>query len=496
MTSRHNINETAATDIQFVLSECARLHEITSRMTPQEFLKVLSNPDFDASLPLPNGHKLRCGVEALRRLYRLATNALRESDAAGTVEPEKVSRALNRLFVQRFIEEQQPPDVARVEMVLAAAVEEAKRTRSDATHFVPCRLMMFAKDPTSFSVGPVTFRACESFHELMGPRYAAYVESSDLPQQRELCGQLLTQARHYYDGFGWVGEVRILSCDPETSKKRALLAATAALDILHLLFGAYHTNRMMVGGPRLADDRRAHLHLDDGGPLHVTCSSSSTSAVGFRDGWDKIFERDDFAFLLCAASKAIEPLVNASVQRPLGIRFIDAAAWFGDAVREQSDAARVVKASNALEHLLTTGERHGITKRLSHRVAAVCYDPDAEESFDDIAQQFVDAYELRSDLVHGSLSPFDPGVEERCWLSMRLTERALCSALGFFEHQGLLDRSLTNEELAAEFGALISWAKNIDAARKERRLQKTQHAQEATPEEARVTTGGPESNDS
>jgi len=471
MTSQQNINETAVADIEFVISECARLHEIVSRLTPKEFLKQPRNLDFDASLALSNGRELYCGIEALRRLYRLATNALRESDAAGTVEPEKVNRALQGLVVQRFIEERHAPDDAQVRNVLAAAVGEAKLARSDATHFVPCRLM-FVKDPTTFNVGPVTFPTSVSFHELMGLRYTAYVESSDMPGQRELCGQLLGQARHYYDGFGWVGEVRILNCDPKTSKKRAHLAVTAALDILHLLFGTYHTNRMMVGGPRLADDRRAHLHLDDKGSLDVSCSSSATSAVGFQGGWEKLFNRDDFAFLLRAANKAIEPLVNPSVQRPLGIRFVDAAAWFGDAVREQSDAARVVKASNALEHLLTTGERRGITKRLSQRAAAVCYDPHVEESFDEIVQQFVDAYQLRSDLVHGSLSPFDPGVEERCGLSMRLTERALCSALGFFETRGLLDRSLTNEELAAEFESLIRWAKGIDAANSERQQRK------------------------
>lgn len=461
MTLQQNINDAAVADIAFVLSECARLHELTRGMKPNEFVKQLSGLDLSASLTLPDGRTIFCGIEALRRLHGLAMDALRESDASGTVDPEKVYRALERLVVQRFIWEQQPPDGASVGLALSTAIEEAKQARSNASHYVPCRLM-FVKDPTTFTVGPVTFRATESFHEFMGPRYGAYIESSDSPQQRELCTRLLAQAQHYYDGFGWVGEVRILNCDPATSKKRALLAVTAALDILHLLFGSYHTNRMMVGGPRLADDRRAHLHLDDKGSLDVSCSSSATSAVGFQGGWEKLFNRDDFAFLLHAAGKAIQPLINPSVQCPLGIRFVDAAAWFGDAVREQSDAARVVKASNALEHLLTTGERRGITKRLSERAGAVCYDPHGEESFDDIARQFVDAYQLRSDLVHGSLSPFDPGVEERCGLSMRLTERALCSALGFFETRGLLDRSLTNEQLAAEFAHLIRWAKDSE----------------------------------
>jgi hypothetical protein len=214
-------------------------------------------------------------------LHRLATAALRESDAAGTIESHGVCRAFESIVVQRFLEEQQNPDDAAVANALSAALEKANLTRSDSSHFVPCQLM-FVKDPSVFAVGPVTFRARASFHEIMEPHYAAYIESSDSPEQRELCQLLLTDAKHYYDGFGWIGEVRILNCDPNTSKKRAIFAVTAALDVLHLLFGSYHTNRMMVGGPRLAEDRRAHFHLDSDGSLDVSCSSSSTSAVGFR----------------------------------------------------------------------------------------------------------------------------------------------------------------------------------------------------------------------
>jgi hypothetical protein len=90
-----------------------------------------------------------------------------------------------------------------------------------------------------------------------------------------------------------------------------------------------------------------------------------------------------------------------------------------------------------------------------------------------LAGRFAAAYQLRSDLVRGSLSPFDPEVEERCGLSMQLAERVLCSALGFFESQGLFDRSLTNTELAVGFDRLTGWTKSIDAGRREPLPQET-----------------------
>lgn len=462
MTSEQSLKDAAVADIEFVLAECVRLHELTRHLEPRELIKYLSETNLSGYLPRPDGSEILCGMDAIRRLRNLATRALKESDAAGTVEAEKVYAALKRRIVPYFLEKDGKPPAGDVESLLFAAIDEAKSARSDATHYVPCRLM-FVKKPTEFAVRPITFRTTASFHELMAARYAAYVESGSSPEQRDLCARLLAQAKHYYDGFGWVGEVRIIGCDPETSKQRGLLAVTAALDILHLLFGAYHTGRMAVGGPRLAEDYRAHLHLDAHNVLDVSCSSNSTSAVGFQDGWDRLFEREDLAFLLHTASKAIEPLVDPAIQRPLGVRFVDAASWFGDAVREQSQAARIVKASNALEHLLTTGERTGITKRLKERAAAVCYDPEGTETFDEIASQFGWTYKLRSDLVHGSLSPFDPEVEGSCGQVLRLVQMALCGALGFFQSRGLLDGPFLNEEVANEFSHLIRWAKEMSA---------------------------------
>jgi hypothetical protein len=459
-TAPQNLTEIANATIGFVLSECLRFDEITKNKNPNEWIEEISRVDLASDLLLTNGRHIMCGKEALVRLYRLATLALRDSDAVGTVEAERVYKALKRLVTLWFIEEQRPHDAAQSEPVLEAALAEARAARLDRTHFVPCRLM-FAKTPVAFQIGPVKFQTVASFHEAMQTHYAAYSASEDAPEKQEICELLLSDARHYYDGFGWVAEVRILNCDPATSKKRALLAVTAALDVIHLLFAAYHTSRMTVGGPRMPNDRRAHIHLDDNGSFDVSCSSASTSAVGFEAGWETFLERPDVASLLQIANKTLEPLVNPSVQRPLAIRLVDAAAWFGDAVREQSDAARIVKASNALEHVLTTGERRGLTKLITQRAAAVCFAVHGEGSFKELLEQFQDFYRLRSDLVHGSLSPFDPEVEERCSLSLQLAGNALCSAFLFFQSQKLLEQSETNEQLAKTFKQLVSWAESV-----------------------------------
>jgi hypothetical protein len=61
------------------------------------------------------------------------------------------------------------------------------------------------------------------------------------------------------------------------------LAVTAALNFIHVIFGAYYTDRMAVGGPRMANDNRAHIVMDEKGAIDISCSGSPTSAVGFHE---------------------------------------------------------------------------------------------------------------------------------------------------------------------------------------------------------------------
>jgi len=134
-------NDATDADIEFVLSECVRFHQLLSAMTPADFLQRLSSADSSAYFTLSNGRQIICGVKALQRLHNLATLTLRRSDASGTVEPDRVYRSLKQMVALRFIEQQFPAYIPEVERVLIAAVEEAKQSRSDAVHFIPCRLI-------------------------------------------------------------------------------------------------------------------------------------------------------------------------------------------------------------------------------------------------------------------------------------------------------------------------------------------------------------------
>jgi hypothetical protein len=447
-----------------VLAECVRIYDLLRETKPADF-KHLPRKDMGGSLPDPSGSgDMICGLEAERRVWGLAQQALEQSDAVGTLETKRVYRALSQIIVDRFVKEQMPVDTRQVDKALSAAVRAAKHDRQDIVHFIPCRLM-YAGKPNSFEIGPVPFQTRSTFNEGMATHFESYVRNDSEPFRIELNKGLLADARHYYDGFTWVAKVKVLNCDEETSGKRAELAVLGAVNVLHILFGSYHTERMYVAGPRMADDRRACLILDSSGELHVSVSSSATSAVGFQEGWDTLLKDEGAAFALRGAAKALESFVNPAIKRPMGMRLADAAAWFGDAVREASPAAQIVKGVTGLEALVMTDEQKEIASTLSARAAAIAYHPQENKSFLALESELGEAYDKRSQLVHGSLSPFDPEVDEYAPACLHLVEQVICAGLILFESQGLLETPATTKELGRGFDKIVEWAKAHSANR-------------------------------
>lgn len=447
-------------DLEFVLTECVRIQKITATGKPADWLKQISKNDMLCYFQRHDGHGMVfCGAKAHFRLKKLATTALRNSDALGTVQPDKVFNALRKLVAERFVFGDQDVNSQTVEKTMAAAVKEAKKGRSNTTHFIPCRLM-YAKEPDTFKVGPVTFKTLAAFKKNMGPLYEAYLAKQSPPEPPGANDPyFLKEAQHYYDGFTWIAEVEVLKCDDVISKERATLAVTAAVDILHIIFGAYYTERMVVAGPRMENDNRAHMTLGKGAGLHVSLSSAATSAVGFGEDWGKFLERPGIVFQLQAAGKIIEPIVDPEISRPLGLKIADAAAWFGLAVREETAASRIVKAITALERLVLTDEKDELAETISQRAAAICCDAGPEIAFDELAGQLKKAYDLRSRLVHGSLSPFDPEVQQNVDSCLMLCEKVLGAALGFFHFHKLFDNPISNKKLSAGFSKLVAHVK-------------------------------------
>ena len=86
---------------------------------------------------------------------------------------------------------------------------------------------MYAGDPDTFAIGSVTFTTVTKFNQQMAAKFDAYVRRDGSPLETEIDEGLLADARHYFDGFTWVGEVKVLNCDAGTSKMRGQLDTSA-----------------------------------------------------------------------------------------------------------------------------------------------------------------------------------------------------------------------------------------------------------------------------
>ena len=169
------------------------------------------------------------------------------------------------------------------------------------------------------------------------------------------------------------------------------------------------------------------------------------------------------------------------MKRPLATRLTDAVGWFGDAVREESPAAQVVKAVTALEALVMTGEREEIAAEVSARAAALCFDPERDSTFEEVNEEMSHAYDMRSRLAHGSLSPFDAEVTQYAPQCLYWAERAVGGALVLFESYGLLDRDLSRKQLKEGMTRLIEAAKQLS----DEKSKASEHTQDGSGGEQR-----------
>ena len=108
-----------------------------------------------------------------------------------------------------------------------------------------------------------------------------------------------------------------------------------------------------------------------------------------------------------------------------------------------------------------TGERIEIASEVSARAAALCFDPERDGTFEEVNKEMLHAYDMRSRLAHGSLSPFDAEVTQYASQCLYWAERAIGGALVLFESHGLLDRDLCGRQLKDGMARLIEAAKQL-----------------------------------
>lgn len=439
-------------DIKFIFAECERLWD---QIQSQGLLSI-SKEDSFCEIPHPsnNSAKMLCGRAASERLIQLSSNIAKQHGLEKKIKPEKFREIFSRIMVNRFLREKRSINTKEVDKVIASSVKQARTNLKNVTYFIPCHLMR-TKDPEALVIGPIKFHNRASIRRVFLDKLRQSTEDKG-HENNKYSRRLLKDALRYYRKFQWVTEVEIKGYDRETSAEIAEQAVTSALDCLHLMLGAEWTDKMQIQGPAIFMDRRAKLYLSDSNELEASLSSSVFGQVNFTDGWSEGLSSPEHINILNLFGVALELAVDPALARPLSQRFLDAAQWFGEASRDKSPSTRVVKYVTALERMVMTEEHDDISRLVSDRVSAFCFDkPEDRETW---RAKVKKTYDLRSKLVHGSISPRSDEVWQGVYVGAQLCEITLLRVLNEFGVDGLKEDKFSSRRLGEWFNNVTTWA--------------------------------------
>ena len=470
--SEQNIN-----DVQFILNQV----EWFLAKPPEELMSYFKEHKLDAlySLAHPKGKgMLICGYEAYQRFNILAERFLSsQKDKAVNVHLPEYAKAIRAEFVRRFIEEPKAVvDRRNVDRMLSSAYRCISKEFDTVIHYIPCSIFR-SNDPAEFEVGPVDFVHKFKFEELYGEKIEAQrailakkhqercqeairsgtpADRGATPAQSEgLANHLVDNLKDFFSRFDWIAVVKIGKCDSYTSRKRALLVVEGALNILKLLLSQRYSDKLGTAYKPSLQTHIATLTRSSDNSLNISVSKRYGGNMP-GDNWGEVISKQGRYFFETAA-RTLDCLIDPERSTHLKQRFLDALAWYGDAVSENSPAAQVVKYVSAIERMTGTGIEHdeqgnerGVTKIVTRR-STIFYHHASDKTYESCKTEISKIYNCRSNLVHGSISPFDESVSEMAYRAEQVARLILLGGLDFFNCLGLDNSDISVKDLKRSY---------------------------------------------
>ena len=328
-------------------------------------------------------------------------------------------------FADIFIAGAQPVTEGAVMKFLNRARELAQAELVEVIHHLPC-VVFYEHDPESFVIGPVTFTLTARFLgdlqteiEKYRRANAAAFAAGLRKRQPELSEEQVTAEaeafadrhvyliRRYYEEFDWVASVQIPAAHAGISQTRAERAVDAALDVLRLFVPTFPERYRRAGAPNTPFETR-ELMTDATGKIISAMRQGGRGAPSLEGWYEGV--KSDAPELWNEFERAVEALTKGDKLDDLTQRLVDALHWFGQAVVDDNPAAALVKYAAGLERLTITGHvAKGLEAMVIRRVAYLNHDR-TDMTPDEIKADVGKLYQMRSDLMHGSISPYDPAV--------------------------------------------------------------------------------------
>lgn len=373
------------------------------------------------------------------RLSAMAHRYLDSSrEGRGRIDLNVFADLIRSEVVGRFVHQARTPDETQLARMLSAALRRAQIDIEDRTFYVPCRLFD-GPEPAPVAVGPVTFHRTAAFR-------AAHADA--IAGDPELAALI----RHEFLPWEWTAEVTVRGCDRTISRERALKTIDSALDMLRLFAGAAESGRLgRAGAPGLLSSATAGLWTDTGGRLHLV--RPDPLGPESDEPWLKRLHEAPGRAWLDRAGRCLAPLVDPALHWPLADRFRQATSWFGEGTAESYRAARILAFVTSIERAVVPGDHAEVWRAVTRR-AAILACQTRGGSLDDWVDKATRIYEIRSQIVHGGVSPFAPQAGALETAAAELACAALHGTLAFYESLGLTRAKYSADRLEKDFRAL------------------------------------------
>lgn len=396
------------------------------------------------------------GRAAYDTIGALAAEAGRRGNITRRTDPNTLRKELTQRLVQMFVTDGDKLTVKSAAALLRDTHLAIGAKFETQIHVLPCHLSTKG-DNEDLRLGPVKFVGRASARRILAPGVLNYRRRDFEEYKRDRV--VIGQAWKFYSGYRWFAAVTVTHSDSRRSEELARRAAISALDCLQLLLGARHSHRMAILGPANHYERSFSLGIAHE-QLRYSVTTSYLGEISLPDGWVKMV-CEDFPIGIERIGVILESVAQADLDRPLSRRFLDAAQWFGEAVRDPSPSTRLIKFVLALERLVLTGEAFGLTEIVSSRVAALCVNLDNRDP-QQLKSEFKAVYDVRSRLAHGGISPNDPRVPAMLGLAADFAQDAMLRCLHVWTAEEFELAHLSRTKAKAWFEELVSLVFSAD----------------------------------
>lgn len=419
------------------------------------------------------------GADGAKRIIAIAKRFLsNQGDKRRAIDLEKFSTAVGAGIAETFCNLKSEASDRNISKMLARTLKRMCGIFKDRVHYFPCSIFLTG-DKRMLQVGPVRFLSTDDFwstyqdqikhdadllarehwEECQAREHRGGDEAASLEVQQKHARRMVVGLKRHFDQYLWIGVVEVPACDESVSREKALFAVRGALNILKLIYGLEHSDRLRISEDQSLATRSFGLTKKADGPFSISLKLSTKGNV-VGDEWRGLIE-GKAEFIFDVAQKILTRMMGFSSPPPLCERFMGALSWYGDAVSESVPSARIVKFVSAIESLVGTGEEknaegnvvRGVTEIVTIR-AAIFFSRAVEVPYHEAQSKIKKIYGTRSDLVHGSVSPYHESHLRISNETAKVAQMVLLTCLDYFESLGWENPGLEAKGLKVDFDKL------------------------------------------